>query len=113
MDSHDDRTQRDSAPRCSASQDWAPRDRARRPDRPATEPYGVAGAAAPDYRAIARQFASLSAAAARHARATGNGDLDRLAQRLDECAGAILDDIGRESRPISPPVSPVDRPRSH
>ncbi|MBP2228124.1 hypothetical protein J2847_001406 [Azospirillum agricola] len=67
------------------------------------------GTPTPDYRAIARQFASLSAAAARHARATGNGDLDRLAQRLDECAGAILDDIGRES----PPVSPVDRPRSH
>lgn len=73
---------------------------------PTTAAYGVSDNEPPDYRAIARQFAILSAAAARHARATGNGDLDRLARRLDDCADAILDDLDRD-RPDAPdPESP-------
>lgn len=69
--------------------------RPRKPAPPSDALSGVADAPAPDYRAIARQFASLSAAAARHARVTGNGDLDRLARRLDDCADAILSDLDR------------------
>lgn len=70
--------------------------RLRPPAPPFDTLYGVSDAPFPDYRAIARQFASLSATAARHARATGNGDLDQLAQRLDDCAGAILSDLDRD-----------------
>ncbi|MGF7172363.1 hypothetical protein [Azospirillum doebereinerae] len=64
-------------------------------------PYGVSDSRAPDYRAIAQQFASLSAAAARQARATGDDELERLAQRLDTCADAILDDLDRERTRLS------------
>jgi len=68
-------------------------DRARKPLFSSAAHHGAADAQAPDYRAIARQFAILSDAAARHARATGNDELDRLAQRLDTCADAILGDL--------------------
>lgn len=70
--------------------------RLRKPAPPFDTLYGVADVPAPDYRAIARQFARLSATAARHARATGNGNLDQLAQRLDDCADAILSDLDRD-----------------
>jgi len=82
--------------------DQAPRGKARgRSVSSGAAPYGVSGSQAPDYRAIARQFASLSAAAARQARATGDEELDRLARRLDDCADAILDDLDRERARLS------------
>ncbi len=93
VDSHEDRTPKPLSP-------------------PAVRSGGTEDEVPPDYRAIARQFAGLSAAAARRARATGDGALDALSRRLDHCVEAMLDDLGHGPAP-APGPGEGRRRRSH